>query len=116
MLGGAADCRYASLVRALLDRGVRFRQRWYLTHTLREVRVLAVECGVLAPYSQDQWRNRETDEFVEAWRAGTHPVQLERAAVEQSLLSASLEMPEAVARAVGDYVHARERRLSDIVE
>jgi hypothetical protein len=77
---------------------------------------LAVVCGVV-PSSVSHLRlGSDAAEFVAAWRAGSHPVQLERAAVEQSLLSASREMPEAVARAVGDYVHARERRLSDIVE
>jgi hypothetical protein len=62
---------------------------------------LAVECGVVVP---------ATDEFLDAWRAGAHPVQAERRAVEAALLSAACRMPGDVALFVGDFMHARPRR------
>jgi hypothetical protein len=48
-------------------------------------------------------------ELLEAWRACTHPVQVERRAVEAAVLSASSEMPATVARLIGDFVHLHAR-------
>lgn len=45
--------------------------------------------------------------LLKLWPRGEHPMQLERAALEASMLAWSIEVPIEVARLCGDYVHPR---------
>jgi hypothetical protein len=74
--------------------------------------VALLACGADPDARDDQGRTPAVElentpgwDLLQAWRAGTHPLQRERRAVESAVLSASRAMPEAVARVLGEYVH-----------
>jgi ankyrin repeat protein len=106
---GAVVAGHAGVLNALLDRGVRVPRKHWAPFGVLGLNLLAVQCGAVPPQGAGLGLGATAGAFVSAWRAGETDVQRERRAVEAAVLSASAEMPEAVALLLGDYVHAPPR-------